>query len=123
MRFFILLASLFAFSAHAGIWNELEINQNYLLGQSFELPALEGDVSSVKFSAGEEATLKDIVPLEMINVMLYIFDYKNCPGQNIKTDMEIIPVHNVEIGALLEKGCQLEIYIETRDIFSESLFK
>lgn len=123
MRILILLASLFAFSAHAGIWNDLEIDQNYKLGQSFELPVIEGNLSSVKISEGEEVILKDIVPLDMINVVLFLFDYKNCPGQNVKTDMEIIPVHNVEIGALLEKECQLEIYLETRDIYSESLFK
>lgn len=123
MRIIILLASLFAFSAHAGIWNDLEINQSYKLGQSFELPVIEGDIPAVNFTEGEEVVLKDIVPLDMISVVLFIFDYKNCPGQNIKTDMEIIPVQNVEIGALLEKGCQFEIYIETRDIYSESLFK
>jgi len=123
MRIIILLASLFAFSAQAGIWNDLEINQSYKLGQSFELPVIEGDIPAVNFTEGEEVVLKDIVPLDMISVVLFIFDYKNCPGQNIKTDMEIIPVQNVEIGALLEKGCQFEIYIETRDIYSESLFK
>jgi len=71
--------------------------------------------------------LKEIMPLSMVNVMLYIFDYKNCPGPAMKTDMEIIPVNGtspvVEIGAQLEENCELNIYIENKDLMSTSLFE
>ena len=47
----------------------------------------------------------------MIKVVLFRFDYKNCPGSDMKTDMEIIPVKNTS--PVVEVGAQLENFVAT----------
>lgn len=125
MKFFILL-TLLSFKALAVGWTELEAGHNYKLTQNFQLPQLERSSSLLDFSKGDELTLNEVVPMDMINVMLYEFNYKKCPGPDMKTDMEIIPVQGttpmVEVGAQLEK-CTLSIYIETKDINSQSFIE
>ncbi len=126
MRLLILGLLFLSFSVHAAEWNDLEMDQKYTLTQSFQLPQIERSASLVDFLEGEEVVLKDIIALDMIKVMLFKFDYKNCPGPDMKTDMEIIPVKNtapvVEVGAQLEK-CSLEIFIESKDLMSTSFFE
>jgi hypothetical protein len=125
MKFFILLAFL-SFNVFAIDWTELEAGKNYKLTQNFQLPQLERSGSLLDFSKGDELLLNEIIPLDMINVMLYEFAYKKCPGQDMKTDMEIIPVQGttpvIEVGAQLEK-CTLSIYIETKDINTQSFIE
>lgn len=126
MRLFLLL-SLISFNVFAIDWNDLEDGSTYKLTQGFTLPQLERSGSNLEVMVGDQLVLAETVPLDMINVVLYIFDYKNCPGPQMLTDMEIIPVNGtspvVEIGAQLEKNCKLHVYIETRDLMSNSLFE
>lgn len=123
--FFILL--MVSFNALAVQWTELEDGTEYKITQNFQLSQLERSGSKLDISRGDSVELKETIPLSMINVMLYIFDYKNCPGELMSTEMEIIPVlltsPVVEIGAQLEKKCELHIYIETKDLMSKSLFE
>ncbi len=125
MRLFLGLMAI-SFNIFATDWNNLEIQGKYKLNQSFQLPQNERSGSFVDFIAGEEVVLRDVIGLDMIKVVLYKLDYKNCPGIEMKTDMEIIPVKNtspmVEVGAQLEK-CTLEIFIENKDLMSTSFFE
>jgi hypothetical protein len=125
MRFLVLLV-LVSFNALAADWSELEIGQNYKLQQEFKLPQVERSGSLQDFIKGDEIVLKDIVPLDMVSVIIYEFDYKKCPGPEIKTEMEIIPVQEtspvIEIGAQLE-NCTLSIFIETKDISTKSFIE
>lgn len=125
MRLFVGLM-LLSFSLWAAEWNDLEVSNNYKLTQNFQLPQLERSYSLLDLTAGEEFVLKDIIGLDMINVSLYQFEYKNCPGPELKTDMEIIPVKDtapvVEVGAQVEK-CVLEIFIENKDVLTNSFFE
>lgn len=127
MRLLLGLALTLSFNTFAADWNSLEIGNTYELKQSFSLPELERSGSSVDFMAGEKVSLRDIYPLDMIKVVLYEFEYANCPGKDIKTDMEIIPVQGtspvVEAGAQLQQNCILEVFLETHDLYTESLFK
>ena len=112
---------LISFNAFATDWNDLEIDQKYTLQQSFQLPQIEKNKSLIDLMEGEAVVLKEIIGLDMINVSLFKFEYKNCPGVEMKTDMEIIPVKNtspvVEVGAELEQ-CMLEIFIENKDLMN-----
>ena len=126
MRLFIGLA-LISFNLFAATWNDLEINTDYKINQSFQLPQRERGNSLLDIRSGEKFILKEVIGLDMINVSLYRFTYKNCPGPAMKTDMEIIPVKNttpvVEVGAQLELECMLEIFIENKDVLTESFFE
>lgn len=123
----LLLCLFISFNALAVDWTELEDGKEYKITQNFQLSQLERSGSKLDISRGDKVQLKETVALSAINVMLYIFDYKNCPGQTMTTDMEIIPVQEtspvVEIGAQLEEKCELNIYIETKDLMSNSLFE
>jgi hypothetical protein len=125
MRLFIGLL-LISFNLLASDWSDLEEKQKYILTQSFQLPQLERSGSFMEFTAGDEVVLSEIIGLDTINVVLFKFNYKKCPGPEMKTEMEIIPVKNtspvVEVGAQLE-NCSLEIFIETKDLMTASFFE
>ncbi len=125
---FLIMALLLSSSLFASTWDELDTKATYKLSQSFQLPQTERSGSILELVKGEKFELKEIVPLEIPGALLtlFIFDYSNCPGIEMKTEMEIIPVNDtspkVEVGALIEK-CELQIYLETKDLDSNSLFE
>lgn len=127
MKFFILLLFL-SHSLLASTWDQLDTKATYKLSQSFQLPQSERSGSILELVKGQRFELKEIVPLEIPGALLtlFIFDYTNCTGIEMKTEMEIIPVNNtspkVEVGALVEK-CELQIYLETKDLDTNSLFE
>jgi hypothetical protein len=126
MRLFfgLMFVSLNLFAAN---WSDLEEKTKYKLTQSFQLSQIERSGSVLDIMKGETFVLKEITGLDMINVSLFIFEYKNCPGRAMKTEMEIISVNNthpvVEIGAQLMEGCKLEIFIENKDLMTNSFFE
>ena len=125
---YIFLFLFFAFSAHAVSWMDLEVNQRYALTQTLDLKLKQTQNKTLSLIKGERFKLKDILPLELPGapLVLYIFDYKKCNNVNLKTDLEIIPVEEtsplVEIGAEVE-NCEFKIYIELKDLSSNSIFK
>jgi hypothetical protein len=126
MRLFLGLC-LLSFQLQAVSWNDLEISNQYKINQQLQLRQIERSGSMLEISAQESFILKEVIGLDMINVSLYRLQYKNCPGPAMKTEMEIIAVKNtapvVEVGAQLEENCMLEIFIENRDLMSDSLFE
>lgn len=123
----VLSLMLLSFPLFATTWNDLEMSSQYKINQAFQLPQLERSHSLLDINVGDLVVLKEVVGLDMINVALYRFEYKNCPGTSMKTEMEIIPVKNtapvVEVGAQLELECMLEIFIENKDTLTESFFE
>ena len=117
---------LVSFNIFAADWNDLAIQEKYTLTQSFQLPQTERSGSLIDIMQGEEVVLNEIIGLDMIRVTLFKFDYFNCPGMELKTEMEIIAVNNsspvIEVGAQLEK-CSLEIFIENKDLMTNSFFE
>lgn len=119
----ILSSSVFGFE-----WGELEQDQTYQLTQSLQLSQKEKSQSILVINKGEQFELEEIVPLEIPGapLMLYIFNYINCPGTEIESDLEIIAVTatkpSVEIGAEVQR-CKLNIYLEFKDVFTKSLFQ
>ncbi len=126
MRLFLGLC-LLSFQLQAVSWNDLEISNQYKINQQLQLRQIERSGSMLEISAQESFILKEDIGLDMINVSLYRLQYKNCPGPAMKTEMEIIAVKNtapvVEVGAQLEENCMLEIFIENRDLMTDSLFE
>jgi hypothetical protein len=81
----------------------------------------------LNFERGEEYILEQSISLDMINVVLLQFKSLSCPGPDMVTELEIIPVQAsapvVEIGAQLQQNCKLEIYIESKDFITQSFFE
>ncbi len=126
MRLFILLLFV-SLNVMAVEWNDLEVSSEYKINQSFPLRQLGPNSSYLDIMEGEKFKLNDIIGLDSINVVLFELEYKNCPGQAIKTDMEIIAVKNtspvVEVGAQVEENCKFQVFIENKDLMSESFFE
>jgi hypothetical protein len=125
MKVFILL-TLISLNAFAANWDKLVEGKPYKTTQKFSLKQTERSHSMLDVPRGQKVVLKEIVPLSSAPVLLYIFEYKNCPGPAMNTIMEIIPVQRtspvVEIGAQLT-DCELNIYLENKDIGSKSIFE
>ena len=127
MRLFI-LGFILSLNAFAASWSDLDTNKTYQLTQNFQLPQTDRSGSLLDFSKGEKLTLKEIVPLSVPGFVmtLYIFNYNNCPGHALKTEMEIITVMGaspkVETGVQVE-NCELNIYLENKDLYNKSLFE
>ncbi len=119
--FFLLLLSSQAFALN---WFDLEAGKNYTLKQSFQLPQKERSGSMLEFSQGDVLTLKEIIGLGM-GLGLFNFSYPQCPGPQMETDVEIIPVSGTatEIGAMAAEGCELWIYVELKDFWTPSLLE
>lgn len=128
MRLFLLLA-LVSFSAFATDWSDLEVGSTYKLTQSFELKQNERSGSILEVQKGDAVELKALIPLSIpgASLALYIFDLKSCPGPQMTTEQEIIPVHGtsplVEVGVLLDTDCELNVYLELKDYYSNSIFE
>lgn len=127
MRLF-LLGLIVSLNVFATDWSDLEVGQSYKLNQSFQLKQLERSGSFLDFNKGDELTLNALIPLAIpgVSLALYIFDFKNCPGPELKTDIDIVPVNNtnplVEVGAQVEE-CELNVFLEMKDYYSASLFQ
>lgn len=126
MRLFLVLF-LLSFNTFAADWSELEPQKSYKLTQSFQLKMMDRAGSLLDFTKGQKFKLNDIVPISAPGMVLtlYIFDYAECPGKDMETDMDIIPVNGttplVEVGAYITE-CELNVYLETKDYYSKSLF-
>lgn len=124
----ILLILLFlSVNGYATDWRDLEVLQTYKLKQDFQLPQQERSGSLLDFSKGDELLLKESTALPGIGVMLYEFKYIPCPGSEMATALQIIPVQGsvpmIEVGAQLEAGCELNVYVEIKDLFTKSFFE
>jgi len=119
--------SLLTLNLQAATWNDLEVSDTYKITQQISLKQIERSGSLLEILPNEPFVLKEVIGLDMINVVLYRLKYKNCSGPDLKTEMEIIPVKKttpvVEVGAQIEENCMLEIFLETKDLRTESLFE
>lgn len=126
MRFLVGLLLAFSLNTFAAEWDSLEIGRVYKLSQGFSLQGLDRSRSFLDFRPGQDVQLFDVVPLSMAKVIIYEFGVRNCPGPQAGSKMTIIPVlgaaRKVEVGAQLE-NCKLQIYVEMKDIYTESMFK
>lgn len=107
-------------------WHEMAPGKSYKLSQSFELTQRERSSSMVDFSKGERLVLKEVLSLSLpgTSLALYVFDYPKCPGREMTTDMEVIPVEESDVEASTQlEDCEVNMYIETKDLYSKSFFK
>jgi hypothetical protein len=125
MRTFILLA-LISFPAFAMNWFDMEPGNEYVLNQDLSLTQRERSGSMLDIAKGEKFVLKEIMPITM-GLMMFNLEYKNCPGPAMETEVEIIPVNGtspvIEVGAMVAENCELWVYVEGQDFWTNSLFE
>ena len=125
----VLVLFILAFSSQvfAMSWNDIEEGQTYTLTQELKLVSNSPGRAALHIPAGTVLTKTEVLPLDMIMVMLYKFNFSGCPEKDFETEMEIIPVVGtspvVELGAQVAGNCVLEVFIETKDIYTNSILK
>lgn len=122
----LIMSYLISLSAMATDWHEMAPGKSYKLSQSFALTQRERSSSMIDLSRGERLVLKEVMSLSLpgTSLSLYIFNYPKCSGREMTTDVEMIPVagSDAEVGTQLE-DCEINMYIETKDLYSKSFFK
>lgn len=125
MRSFILL-SLISFNAFAMNWFDMDIRKDYTLLQDISLQQNERSSAMLVLARGEKFHLKEIIGLGM-GLGLFNFEYLNCPGPQMETEVDVIPVEGtsplIEVGAMVAEGCELWVYVELKDFWTKSFFE
>lgn len=119
LSLFFLLLSLTA-SAEILQWADLELDQKIILNQEI-LFAQEGLV----IPAETEFTTEDFIGLP-IDVELYQVKMKKCAFPSETAEMILLEPYQKNdrsVGITLKENCVLEIFVELKDLYSNSLFK
>lgn len=120
----VLLISVNAFSAVKN-WNDLVINQIYKIDQTIEL---EKNLSNIIVPINANLKFVEKLPMPMIKVDLYKFDISSyCSDQEFSSEIKLIDIKQpsgkiITIGADVAEDCILEIFVETKDTYTQSLF-
>ncbi len=126
MNKIILLATvLFSSSIFAANmdWSELEQYNEYKLTQKIVFE------NGVSLASGDVYELREIEPLSIPGypMFYYSFHKKNCTNPDQTAEMVIVEVPgkdwDVSVGAQLEEGCNLGLYLEVKDYYSRSAFE
>ncbi len=122
MRLFLLLA-LMSFNAFAIPWADLENYDTYTLQQEFELKQKERSGSMIVFPKGTKLRLFE--KTGAMGMALFKMVWIGCPGNDMETEMEIVKVKpsSAEIGVVAMPRCELWIYLESKDYWTESFVK
>lgn len=128
MKYILPLLVLISTSAFAKTisWSDLTPNKTYTLTQEINL---EKATDKVSLPENADLKLQEKMSLPMIKVELYKFDIsKYCADSEFTTDISLIDIKQaggkvVTVGADVAEECLLEVYVETTDLYSTSIFK
>lgn len=104
-------------------WSDLVEGKEYIIDRSIEL---EKNKEMFKINKGDSFKLVEMKPLPMINVMLGEFKVENCKDNEQTSEMILVDIKDknkvVSVGLTLSEECTLEVYLESKDLYSKSLF-
>lgn len=100
-------------------WYDLEMYGRYFLKQDITFD------NGISFKAGEQFDMLDFIA-GGVPVAFFQMHQVNCQNADQTAEMILVDVpgenKNTVIGAQLEEGCNLGLYVETKDFFTESPF-
>ncbi len=113
----VLSSTVFAGSVE---WSDMEMEGQYFLKQDVVFE------NGISFKAGEPFYMVDLVAGE-IPVMYFEMYYAGCTDYAATADLILVNIpqpdrKDVVVGAQLYEDCNLGIYIEPKDYYSQSLF-
>lgn len=114
---FILSAS-FSSSAFAENlqWNDLDLYHRYTLTQDIVFD------NGITFKAGEKFDMLDFIA-GGVPVAYFEMHYTECQDPYQTAEMILVDVGPTVIGAELNEGCNVGLFVELKDFFNESSFK
>jgi hypothetical protein len=100
-------------------WYDMEVYQRYTLRQDIVFE------NGMSFKAGEQFDMFDFISGGVPNAYFGLHQV-NCKNPYLTADLSIVEVPTKpkiqKIGAQLAEGCNLELYVELRDFFKDSIF-
>lgn len=104
-------------SALAGLipWQSIELNQKLML----DVPIQLSEQLTLKQNA--KLIVTDLMPLDQINVMSFKMKITPC-SSTLKTQTSDMVIVKDLYGFQLEKECELNVFLEFRDLQNPSLF-
>lgn len=126
-----LLASalaLFSFSAFSQVkWIDISKDSKLRFTQEIKLETI-GEEKSFVIPTGSQIKVSERVSLSMINVEMFKVVLTNCSDTSARGEMQLFDVDQtngkvVTAGVELTGDCNLEIFIEARDLYSRSFLK
>lgn len=121
---FTLIFSCNIFAANKS-WENLVVENFYIIDRSIEL---ERNKLNLSIPANAKIQLVEKMPLPMIKVDLYKFSLgKYCSDNDFTSEIILIDVQQpsnklATIGVDIAEDCILEVFVETKDTYSISIF-
>ena len=115
ISFIVLLVTYSSFAVEPIQWSDLGIDKEYQLNQKIKLNP------KIRLNLGTKLKLQNIMPLEMINVVSFEVRVLGCSSRQKELTTEMILVNEL-YGVQLEKNCSLHFYVESKDLYRDSLF-
>ncbi len=122
MKIIVLILSIF-FSLNAFAdsiqWSDLELYNEYKSTQDIVFD------NGVVFPAGEVFELRVMDPLTIPGYpMLYLqFHQKNCANVDQTAELSLLKIGETVVGIDMEEGCNLGMYLEVKDYYTNSSFE
>ncbi len=127
MKQFLMLLMLFSTASFAmSKWSDLEKNKKYTTDRAI---SLEKEGYKLNLPINSKIELVEVMSLPMIKVELLKFDISEyCNDGESISDIKLIDIKQssgliVTVGADLAEDCVMEMFVETKDIDTNSLFK
>lgn len=118
MKKLVLLASLLlttsAFAENMQ-WYDLEMYNRYTLTQDIVFE------NGMTFKAGQKFDMFDFIA-GGVPVAYFGMHSVTCNNPDETAELSLVDVGSHVIGAQLEEGCNVSLYVELKDFFKESLF-
>jgi hypothetical protein len=111
--------------AAAKSWDELKLDSKALL---LEEIVLTKNTFTVNLPKNSLIKLQERISMPMIKVDLFKFDIsKYCSDDELTTDIQLIDIKQndgsiIIVGADIAEDCLMEVFIESKDIYSTSIF-
>ncbi len=126
MKHIIMIAILFSASTFASVkWSNLEKAKKYVTDREIVLEKEEFKLTLPKASSFK---LVEAMSLPMIKVELLKFDISEfCSESQSISDIKLVDIKQasgliVTVGADLAEDCIMEVFVETKDIYTNSFF-
>ncbi|MBS1963218.1 MAG: hypothetical protein JST04_13460 [Bdellovibrionales bacterium] len=124
----LVLTGLFHASAEAAPsrWEDLMSGDHVVLTQSLMLKAKVG--GTIRVASGATYLLDSVEPLEGLSVVDYLFVPRACAHPNLESGLELVLPHGAprnakaEVGVYYNRGCALEVMVESKDLGRPGLF-
>lgn len=122
-KFVLLISFVFSTTAIANVltWNELEPNNKYLLAYDIQFD------DNLTLKAGSPLYFQTLITGEL-PVMIFTFGDPNCTDASFQSDMILFnpepedTAQNKEIGIQYSQECGVDIFVEPKYYYNNSIF-